>query len=92
MTAVESASRNECVIAIIGTAGRKHDAARLCMQMYWSMVRVARQYVLKRVTAMHGSQQQVQLTLISGGSAWSDHVAVTLWMQLMDIIRAPGSK
>ena len=53
-------------IAIIGTAGR--DTSRpMTLQLWWRMLADARQRV------------RAEDVLISGGAAWADHLAVTLY-------------
>lgn len=59
-------------IGIIGTAGRKDAANKLTPPMFDSMVKVCQQLIdsLKWPAS--------SIVLISGGSAWADHVAVRL--------------
>ncbi len=63
-------------VAIIGTAGRTvEDAKRLSASLLNLMAQ-------KAVEVMKDSFQLdcKSVTLVSGGSAWSDHVAVRLWL------------
>ena len=57
-------------LAIIGTAGRREDAAKLTSGYYRSMLTVA-----QVVTEVIGAD-----TLVSGGAAWADAIAVDLYM------------
>lgn len=57
-------------MAIIGSAGRRDDAARMNSTIYAAMVKHAEDMVIRR---------QVDC-LVSGGAAFSDHVAVTLFL------------
>jgi hypothetical protein len=57
-------------LAIIGTAGRKEDGPKLSLYHWHAMCAASRKIVeLENVGA-----------LVSGGAAWSDHVAVELHM------------
>lgn len=56
-------------IGIIGTAGRKEDAALINASKYAQMLEVAKSLV---------ADQQEPITLISGGAAVADHLAVQL--------------
>ncbi|KAL6041651.1 DprA-like DNA processing chain A [Balamuthia mandrillaris] len=61
-------------VGIIGTAGRGADAARLHKDLFDAMV----------YQAIHLIEEEFKLEwervhLVSGGAAWADHVAVTLW-------------
>lgn len=56
--------------AIIGTAGRRDDAARLNADVYARMIDDAR----RRYNA------SPDYTLVSGGAAWADHLAVLLFL------------
>src|SRR5690606_1280513 len=58
-------------IAIIGTAGRGDDAAKLGPALFAAMVRDA----AERVAAFPDPR------LVSGGAAWADHVAVKLFLE-----------
>jgi len=61
-------------LAIIGTAGRKEDSDRLGPDHYQRMVEAS----VKLMT--HLSIDPRELSLFSGGAAWSDHVVVSLAM------------
>lgn len=63
-------------LGIIGTAGRKDDKEKLSCQIYELMCDAA-QAVIKSRNYTH---------LVSGGAAWSDHVAVS--MVLRDVVPA----
>lgn len=58
-------------IGIIGTAGRKDDAPRMSRALYERMYHRAHQEIRARVSLS-------EVTLVSGGAAWSDHIAVSL--------------
>ena len=60
-------------VAIIGTAGRKEDARRMTADLYYRMVHDAN----KRICEMYDPSEVI---LVSGGAAWADHVAVSLWL------------
>lgn len=60
-------------IAIIGTAGRREDARKLGAHSYLQMVEVATRVAQK--LANGGTWRAV-----SGGAAWADHLAVTLFL------------
>lgn len=64
------------LVAIIGTAGRKEDAVKMTKAVFDGMVREAR-----RVLHEEWKLEPGQVRLVSGGAAWADHVAVTLWLQ-----------
>lgn len=58
-------------LAIIGTAGRAEDGEKLTSNYYRSMLTVAQ--TVKEVIGA--------TTLVSGGAAWADHLAVSLFLQ-----------
>lgn len=66
----------ELTLAIIGTAGRKEDAKRLDKNYFSAMCTVAGNLVdgLKEIN-------YEVTTLVSGGAAWADHVAVRLFLE-----------
>jgi hypothetical protein len=59
-------------MAIIGTAGRQTDQDRLKGVSYQRMVEAS----IKLIT--HCKIDPQNLTLVSGGAAWADHIVVTL--------------
>jgi hypothetical protein len=63
-------------IAIIGTAGRKEDAAKITKELFQNMVNKAEDIITKE---WNFSWEQVDL--LSGGAAVSDHVAVILYLK-----------
>jgi len=63
-------------IAIIGSAGRGADANKMSFEIFNSMVETA-SYLIQNKLAI--DCENSDLILVSGGSAWSDHVAVKLW-------------
>jgi hypothetical protein len=67
-------------IAIIGTAGRRDDAARLSRDTFMAMVRVARAHIDELRANGHFSASDEPVVAVSGGAAWADHVAVSLFL------------
>lgn len=66
-------------VAIIGTAGRSHDPnEQLNNQLYQKMIQRALDTIKQEC-----GKDSTNVNLISGGAAWSDHVAVELY--LMDL-------
>jgi len=63
-------------LGIIGTAGRQDDAARLSETLYLEMLDKA----LKTIMDLYKRGYQT-VGLVSGGAAWADHCAVTLFLQ-----------
>ena len=63
--------KKEMPLAIIGTAGRKEDAARLHIDM-WKNIYIQVRQIIRERKITH---------LISGGAAWADHLAVQLFNQ-----------
>lgn len=62
-------------IAIIGTAGRKTDRYKLNAKIYKQMIEKT-----KDLIENHFKLNPTEITLISGGAAWSDHIAVELYL------------
>jgi hypothetical protein len=66
----------EITFAVVGTAGRKDDAAKLSVKHFEAMCVVATglidQFKENNYPITH---------LVSGGAAWADHVAVKLFLQ-----------
>ncbi|MCA3264557.1 MAG: DUF4326 domain-containing protein [Azospirillum sp.] len=62
-------------LAIVGTAGRKEDADRLDARQWRLMLDTARAFV-ESLTTDAGAPD-----LVSGGAAWSDHLAVALFLE-----------
>lgn len=60
-------------IAIIGTAGRKDDKKRLTAKTYADMTVAVEKIITENITG--------PTHLISGGAAWADHLAVTLFLR-----------
>ncbi len=67
-------------LAIIGTAGRKEDASRLAAnpKHYYTRMLDCARYVAKLVGAD---------TLVSGGAAWADFMAIALFLESPDQYR-----
>ena len=66
---------SETTFSIIGTAGRKDDAKRLSKNHFEAMCECARLLLKQLQETDYGID-----TLVSGGSAWADHVAVKLFL------------
>ncbi len=66
-------------IAIIGSAGRNTDAAKMSLDLFESVVRHAK-CEIDRIAAER-SISIADVCLVSGGSAWIDHVAVRLYIE-----------
>ncbi|MBK1669081.1 hypothetical protein CKO28_13665 [Rhodovibrio sodomensis] len=66
-------------IAIIGTAGRKDDGARLTRHVWEQMLADARQQ-LADIQVIEGADPATT-TLVSGGAAYADHLAVKLYRE-----------
>ena len=62
-------------LGIIGTAGRQDDTARLSDTLYLEMVNKA-----YRTISDLANRDYYVTGLVSGGAAWADHVAVTLFL------------
>tara|TARA_Y100000310_G_scaffold13493_1_gene13718 strand:- start:3101 stop:3709 length:609 start_codon:yes stop_codon:yes gene_type:complete len=60
-------------LSIIGTAGRGKTGRKMTRALYMKMVRHARNFVQERFSAD-------TLRLVSGGAAWADHLAVSLYL------------
>ncbi len=63
-------------IAIIGTAGRKEDGERLNLSKFNLMKSKAREYILSDLGIDFN-----EICLVSGGAAWADHIAVSLFLE-----------
>jgi hypothetical protein len=64
-------------IAIIGTAGRKDDAPRMSVGLYrWMVMRA-----MEEIEAIVEATGNASIHLVSGGAAWADHVAVSLYLK-----------
>src|SRR3990167_2442724 len=59
-------------ISVIGTAGRKPD--NLTKELFNKMIDRCREEIDSL------GYEHEDITLISGGAAWADHLAVTLWL------------
>lgn len=62
-------------VAIIGTAGRKEDADKMTLELYDEMYRVCVDLIENTFKLKYSS-----VHLVSGGAAWSDHLAVRLYL------------
>ena len=65
-------------VGIIGTAGRKEDGPKMSRELYFRMVNRAKKEINNHFFA--GVFNPTKLFLLSGGAAWSDHVAVSLFL------------
>ena len=65
----------DTTFAIVGTSGRKEDANRLSKPHFEAMCECARLLLKQFEESDYGVD-----TLVSGGAAWSDHVAVKLFL------------
>jgi len=65
----------EITLSIVGTAGRKDDAAKLGKKSFEAMCLVASGLVDQLVESNYPITH-----LVSGGAAWADHVAVKLFL------------
>lgn len=61
--------------AIVGTAGRKDDASRLSANHFKAMYECAKLLMTQLNETEYGID-----TVVSGGAAWADHVAVKLFL------------
>lgn len=59
------------MLAVIGTAGRGTDAARMCLPLYEAMY-------ARTIAAMRDWNVRA---LVSGGAAWADHLAVRAFLE-----------
>jgi len=66
----------EITLSIIGTAGRKDDAKHLSKKHFEAMCVVANGLINQCKEINYPIT-----TLVSGGAAWADHVAVTLFLE-----------
>jgi predicted Rossmann fold nucleotide-binding protein DprA/Smf involved in DNA uptake len=64
-------------VGIIGTAGRKEAASRMTAELFSAMVLRA-EHTIQHVWKLPSFADVV---LVSGGAAWSDHVAVALFLK-----------
>ncbi len=65
----------DTTFAIVGTAGRKDDANRLSAKHFEAMCECAKLLLRRFNETDYGID-----TLVSGGAAWADHVAVRLFL------------
>lgn len=61
-------------VAIIGTAGRKPYTDKMSKSLYFQMVREAIWWFHENINPLE------EINLQSGGAAWSDHVAVSIYL------------
>lgn len=60
-------------IGVIGTAGRKDDAPLMSKELYDDMYRILLNYL--------APWKDEDITLVSGGAAWADHLAVRAFLE-----------
>lgn len=65
-------------VSIIGTAGRKEDGAKMTPELFEEMCKVA-----YNVIVLRWKLSPKTVCLVSGGAAWADHVAVSLFQRGM---------
>ncbi len=70
-----STTDKHAFVAIIGTAGRKEDAAKMNASIYNQMIQCAHNMIRDTWNLSFD-----KVTLLSGGAAWSDAVAVRLYL------------
>lgn len=64
-------------ISIIGSAGRNDDAPKMTKELFQVMVSKAKGEILSLLE----EKSETNYTLVSGGAAWADHVAVRLYLE-----------
>jgi hypothetical protein len=62
-------------ISIIGTAGRKEDGAKMSADLFNRMLLKTQEIIEQNVS------NPKHLTLVSGGAAYADHIAVRLFLE-----------
>lgn len=72
-------------VSIIGTAGRKEDAGKVDKKLFEQMNKVAER-IIKEVFGLDNEN----VTLVSGGAAVADHVAVSLYIGSQHSDGPPG--
>lgn len=63
-------------IGIVGTAGRKEDFNKLSKSKFQLMALTAEDYITQTLMLSWND-----VTLVSGGAAWADHIAVQLFLK-----------
>ena len=79
---------HKTTVAVIGSAGRNEDSAKMSKDIFDSMLRNT-----LSIIKIDFGLNLADVILVSGGSAWSDHVAVRLWLDAvvsMDIEQFAG--
>lgn len=71
-------------IGIIGTAGRGDDNPKMTKDLYFRMLRRTELKCLNEL--LDADLNKNDLTLVSGGAAWSDHLAVSLWKRYQGVM------
>jgi hypothetical protein len=66
---------SKVTVAIVGTAGRKEDGTKMSRILFDSVLGHARAIIVDKFKLKISD-----VTLVSGGSSWIDHVAVRLWL------------
>ena len=65
-------------IGVIGTAGRKEDSSKMSLQLYRSMFLYAKEGIRRDFPNFS------EIMLVSGGAAWADHIAISLFLYEID--------
>src|SRR5687767_5866354 len=63
-------------VAIVGSAGRNEDASKMSQERFQTMCSKA-----DNIITEDWKMERSQVILVSGGSAFADHVAVRLWLE-----------
>lgn len=66
-------------ISIIGSAGRNEDANTLSVEIFNKMYIACKNFIIDVINLNQLSFSDIEL--VSGGSAWSDHLAVLLFLE-----------
>jgi hypothetical protein len=66
------------VVAIVGCAGRRHEASLMSSKLFELMVCKSDELIQRVADAHHCNVSNIHL--VSGGSAWTDHCAVKLFL------------
>lgn len=72
-------------VAIIGTAGRKEDGEKLNLQKFDTMLLKSLGEILRLTTVYNLNN----INLVSGGSAYADHIAVKLFLEELPHVLPP---
>ena len=70
-------------ISIIGSAGRNEDADKLNLKVYLKMYHQLKEFIYSIMNA--NKIQLSDIELISGGSAWADHLAILFFFEHQEV-------